>query len=304
MGRIAFVFPGQGAQYAGMGKELTEVSSAAKAIFDQAEAIRPGTAAQCFTGTEEELKDTAITQPCLFTVELAAAAALAEAGIRPDMAAGFSLGELSALTCAGAMDFDAGLRLVIQRGAIMNRAALARPAFMVAVVKLGDDAVREVCAQFGEVYPVNFNCPGQITVAGAMEEKADFTAAVKAAGGRALPIKVQSGFHSPFMNDASAEFGQVLGGFSFAAPTVPVYANLSGEAYPADIVSTLTRQICSPVLWEHSVRNMIAAGADTFIELGPGTTLGGMIRRIDGDVRVFSVADAASLEATVKEVMG
>lgn len=302
MGKIAFVFPGQGAQHAGMGQELTQKSTAAAEIFRQAEAVRPGTSAQCFTGSEEELKDTAVTQPCLFTVELAAAAALAEAGIRPQMAAGFSLGELAALTCAGSMSFAQGLALVCQRGVLMQQAALARPAFMAAVVKLSDEAVREVCAAFQEVYPVNYNCPGQITVAGAMEEKQAFTAAVKAAGGRALPLKVQSGFHSPFMNEASRQFGQALEGYTFAAPKIGVYANLTGEVYPADIAGTLARQICSPVLWEKSVRRMAADGADTFIELGPGTTLGGMIRRFVPEARVFSAADAKTLEETIREV--
>ena len=177
MGKIAFVFSGQGAQAPGMGLDLWEHSPAARAVFDRADALRPGTSEQCFHGTEEELKETKNTQPCMFAMELAAAAALQERGLAPDMAAGFSLGELSALCCAGAADFDTLFQLVSLRGELMQAAAEAEPTAMAAVVKLTSAQVEDLCAGFRRVYPVNYNCPGQTTVSGAREEMEAFAAA-------------------------------------------------------------------------------------------------------------------------------
>ena len=202
MGRIAFVFPGQGAQYSGMGKELAELSPAAAGVFRMADAIRPGTSDQCFGGSEELLRETKITQPCMFTVELAAAAALSEAGVNADMVAGFSLGELAALTYAKVVDESTTFSLVCRRGELMQEAAQQVSASMAAVVRLDNKTIESICGQFEGVYPVNYNCPGQVTVAGLSEKMAEFSAAVKAAGGRAIPLKVSGGFHSPFMAKA------------------------------------------------------------------------------------------------------
>ncbi len=302
MGKIAFVFSGQGAQAPGMGLDLWEHSPAARAVFDRADALRPGTSGQCFHGTEEELKETKNTQPCMFAMELAAAAALKEGGLTPDMAAGFSLGELSALCCAGAADFDTLFRLVTLRGELMQAAAEAEPTAMAAVVKLSSARVEELCAGFRRVYPVNYNCPGQTTVSGALEEMDAFAAAVKAAGGRAIPLKVRGAFHSPFMARAGEAFSEALKGAALAAPGIPVYANFSGEPYGSDTAALLGKQMCSPVRWEASVRNMIAAGADTFVELGPGKTLCGLIAKTDGSVRCFAVAEMKDLETLMREV--
>lgn len=302
MGKIAFVFSGQGAQYPGMGRELCDRSPAARAVFDRADALRPGTAEQCFSATEEELRNTANTQPCMFTVELAAAAALGEAGVRADMAAGFSLGELAALTHAGAMDFDTGFRLVCRRGELMQRAAERSDAGMAAVLKLTAEQVRALCAEFEALYPVNFNCPGQVTVAGRRDSLAAFSAAVKAAGGRAMPLKVAGAFHTPFMADAAAEFSALLDAAAFSAPEIPVYANLTAQPYEGPVAATLAKQMCSSVLWEDSVRHMIAAGADTFLELGPGRTLCSLIGKTDAAVRCFSVEKTADFEKAIAEV--
>ncbi len=302
MGRVAFIFPGQGAQYAGMGKELLSCSPAAKAVFDTTDSIRPGTLDQCLNGPEEALKDTSVTQPTMFTVELAAAEALKEAGISPDMTAGFSLGELVALVTAGAATVEDGFRLVCERGRLMQEAAVKYPAFMAAVMKMEPDAVKELCGTFSQVYPVNYNCPGQISVAGALEERQGFMDAVKAAGGRAVPLKVKSGFHSPFMNEASDAFGKVLEGYHFETPKIALYSDLTAEPYAEDPKVLLSKQIRSPVLWEQLIRNMIAAGADTFIECGPGTTLCGMVKRISTDVRALHVEDEKTLQETIEEV--
>lgn len=303
MGKIAFVFPGQGAQYPGMGRELSEISREAAKVFAMADALRPGTSRQCFEGTEEELKETKITQPCLFAVELAAAEALKERGVFADMVAGFSLGELAALSYSEIVDASTCFELVCRRGELMDRAAKDVHTAMAAVVKLRDEEVEQVCAQFQGVYPVNFNCPGQVTVACQAELLPEFSAAVKAAGGRALPLKVSGGFHSPFMAQAAREFRRTLEAVEFSQPVVPLYSNCTGAPYGTEVRDLLARQICSPVRWEAIVRHMTASGVDTVIEAGAGSVLSGFVGRIDKNVRTFQVFDRESLENCVKEVL-
>lgn len=302
MGKVAFVFPGQGAQHPGMGKDLAENSPAAAEVFRMADAIRPGTSEQCFRGSAEELTETKTTQPCMVAVELAAAAALRSAGVKADMAAGFSLGELSALSYTQVVDNSTSFALVCRRGQLMQEAAEKCDTSMAAVVKLQSETVEALCSQFEGVYPVNYNCPGQVTVAGLKSQMPAFSAAVKAAGGRALPLKVSGGFHSPFMAEAAEAFGQALEQAAFSESAIPLYSNVTGTVYDGDPRGLLRQQICSPVRWETIIRNMIAAGTDTFIEVGPGNVLQGLIKKIDPNVRVFGVSDAETLNNTIREV--
>lgn len=291
MGKIAFVFSGQGDQFPGMGKELAETYSVAAQVFSLCDSLRAGTSAQCFAGTEEELKETKNTQPCLFAMELAAASVLQEKGIRPDAVAGFSLGEVVAATVSGCFDTETGFRLVCKRGELMQQEAEKFDTSMAAVVKLTAEQVQELCGRYSDVYPVNFNCPGQITVSGLSSQMADFFTDVKNAGGRAIPLKVKGAFHSPFMLSAADAFAQELAQAEIKERTVTLYSNLTAEPYTEDVIGLLSKQICSPVQWEKLIRNMIADGVDTFVEIGPGKTLTNMIRKISADVKAANVSE-------------
>lgn len=295
MGKVAFVFSGQGDQYPGMGKELAEKYPVAAAVHEMCDRIRPGTSQQCFTGTAEKLMETANTQPCLFAMELAAAAVLMEKGIQPDAVAGFSLGEVVAATVAGVFDNEAGFRLVCRRGQLMQAAAEQFDTAMAAVVKLTPEQVQAVCSKYSDIYPVNFNCPGNITVSGLASQMPAFFADVKAAGGRAIPLKVRGAFHSPFMNNAAKAFGEELAEADIRERTIPLYSNMTGEPYTDDVVGLLSGQICNPVQWEKLIRNMIADGIDTFIEIGPGRTLANMIKKIDPTVTVRTGMEELSI---------
>lgn len=303
MGKIAFLFPGQGAQYGGMGRELYEYSAAAREVFACADRLRPGTGAQCFSGTAEELARTENTQPCLYCTELAAAAALREAGVRADLLAGFSVGEIAALAFSGAVTAEQGFDLVCRRAALMQQATQQAHTSMLAVLKLEDGAVAALCREFRRVYPVNFNCPGQIVVSGQKEELEPFKLRVRELGGKALPLRVGGGFHSPFMAGAAEQFRAVLDRFEFAAPSVPLYSNVTALPYPGGgIRELLEEQMCSPVRWSGTVAHMVAAGADTFIEMGPGRVLSGFVSRIAPDAQICGVEDRESLAKTIREV--
>lgn len=295
MDRIAFVFSGQGDQYSGMGKELCEKYDIAERVFKMCDSLRAGTSAMCFEGSEEELKETRNTQPCLFAVETAIAQLLKASGIVPEAAAGFSLGEVAALAFTGKVDLQTGFKLVCRRGELMQEAAEKFDTSMAAVVKLPNEKVEELAARFDEVYPVNYNCPGQVSVAGLSSSMAPFSAAVKEAGGRAIPLKVKGAFHCPFMKDAAEEFGKVLSQVDFSTGDVTLYSDVTAQPYDGDPAELLSRQICSPVLFEKIIRNMIAEGINLFIEIGPGKTLTNMIKKIDPEVRAYSAADVSAL---------
>lgn len=300
MGKVAFVFSGQGAQYSGMGKSLCEASAAAKAVFETAEQIRPGTMQQCFEGALEEISITKNTQPCLFCVDLAAAEALREAGIEPDMVAGFSLGEVAAVTFAGIFTQAEGFSLVTKRGEAMQAAAEKVDSAMAAVLKLANEKVEELCRMHPGVFSVNYNCPGQLVVAGLKSSLGDFLSDVAANGGRAVPLNVSGGFHSPFMESASIRLAQVLSGMDVKAPQMPVYANYTAEPYGEnDAKLLLEKQVSNPVRWQQTVERMIEAGVDTFVEVGAGKTLCGLIKKTNRAVKVYNVEDADTLAATL-----
>lgn len=308
MSEIAFVFAGQGAQYSGMGRSLYESCTGVRELYEAAEAYRPGTVAQSFFGTDEELKQTVNTQPCVFLADLAAAIALRENGIEAGYLAGFSLGELAALSFGGAFTYSEAFEIVCHRAEAMERASAEmrdEPA-MAAVMKLCAGEVEELCRDIADVYPVNYNSPEQTVISGTKHGIEEFCK--RAVGVRVVPIAVSGAFHTPFMQTASAELYAVLSRYETARPSVPVYADINGEVYPTDIRSCLAAQLWSPVRWQTCVENMIRDGADTFIECGAGKTLSGLIRRIarsmGKNVTICSVQDAESLSETVHALRG
>ena len=290
MAKVAFVFSGQGDQYPGMGADLAQTSEAAENIFAVCDEIRPGTSAMCFGGNAEDLRVTSNTQPCLYAMELAAAEALAERGLQADCVAGFSLGEVAAAAFAGYYSVQAGFRLVMRRGELMQACADRVRTSMVAVLKLSSEKVEELAGHFGQVYPVNYNCPGQISVAGQADQMRKFMAEVRENDGRAVPLKVAGAFHSPFMEGAREPFASAIDEELEKSPigAIPLYSDVTAQPYGENFTELLSSQLCNPVRWEQLVRNMMESGVDTFVEIGPGRTLTNMIHRISADVKAVS----------------
>lgn len=307
MGGVAFLFAGQGAQHPAMGVDLIEASPAAAEVFAIADEVRPGTSEQCRSASKEELSQTENTQPCVFVHDLAAAAALRERGVVPAACAGFSLGEVAALTFAGAFDTRAGFELVYERAALMAAAAERHPGGMRAVIKLDAAQVENLAKQAGEdCWPVNYNSPQQTVVAGAPEALQELDVLVKEAGGRAMKVAVSGAFHSPYMAEATeglATYIQV--GHAPSPLLIPVMANMTAAPYPADpraASDVLANQVSHAVRWVDTLHALQDQGIDTFIEVGPGKTLSGLVKRTLSDVRVYSCETAEQVAAIADEL--
>lgn len=292
----AFVFPGQGSQFVGMGKDLYENHALAKELFDKADNILGFKITDImFAGTDEQLKQTNVTQPAVFLHSVISALCLGDA-FKPDMVAGHSLGEFSALVASGALSFEDGLKLVAARANAMQKACEKNPGTMAAIIALPDETIEIVCAEVSKegkvVVAANYNCPGQLVISGDKEAIAEACDKLKAAGAkRALPLMVGGAFHSPLMQPAKDELQEAIEKTSFSTPSCPVYQNVDAKPHtdPSEIKANLIAQLTSPVRWTKSVQNMIADGADEFIECGPGRALRGMIGRIDRSVNAHGI---------------
>ncbi|MEN9918416.1 MAG: S-malonyltransferase [Bacteroidota bacterium] len=290
----AFVFPGQGAQFVGMGKDLYETSESAKELFERANEILGFRITDLmFSGTDEDLRQTKVTQPAIFLHSVILAKTWGDK-FNPNMAAGHSLGEFSALVAANALSFEDGLKLVYKRAMAMQKACELQPSTMAAILGLSDEKVEEICTSITDevVVPANYNCPGQIVISGSIAGIDKACELLSAAGAkRALKLSVGGAFHSPIMNPAREELAKAINETSFSTPICPIYQNVSttAETEPETIKKNLIAQLTAPVKWTQSVEHMIGDGAKEFVELGPGSVLQGLIKKINKEATTSGV---------------
>jgi [acyl-carrier-protein] S-malonyltransferase len=306
--KVAFVFPGQGSQYVGMGKDLWENSAGVRSLYEDAgKTLDYDLKELSFSGPQDDLNKTFRTQPCLLTAGIAAFTALASKGIRPDVVAGHSLGEYSALVAAGVVSFREALILTEKRGIFMQEAVPEGDGLMAAIIGLGRSRIDEIClsVESGYVSPANYNCPGQVVIAGEKKAVEEAMKLAREAGAkRALALAVSAPSHCTLMVEASNRLEGLLKTVEFKDPEVPVVNNADAMFLTSAerIKLSLVNQLNGPLLWEDSIRNIIDAGVDTFIEVGPGKVLTGLIKRIDPSVKLLNVQDTASLDKTVESM--
>lgn len=307
---IAFVFPGQGAQYVGMGREMANAYPSARDVFLRADEVLGTKLSElCWEGPEEVLRHTENTQPAILATSLACLAVLETRGIRPHVAAGLSLGEYTALVCAQAMNADEAMPLVRRRGQFMQAASQRRPTAMAAILGLDAEAISAVCAKVagkGVVEPANYNSPGQVVIAGDKAAVDEAIAQAKAAGARrAVLLPVSAPFHTSLMRPAAERLAPLLEKIALRKCSIPVVSNVTAKpvSTPQDIRPLLIAQVASPVRWDDSVRTMVGMGVNTFVEIGPGSTLSGLIRKTAKDVRVMHVEDPATLDETTSQLV-
>lgn len=303
--KIGFLFTGQGSQHPGMGKDFYEQYDAARRLYDSIDIDIP-VKELCFNGTQEQLNDTAVAQPCILATSSAIAAVLSEKGIHADVAAGLSLGEYSALAYAGVFTPQEGAKLVRQRGKIMAAALPEGTSGMAAVLNTEESVIAEVCAEVKEIGVceiANYNCPGQIVISGQKEAVAAASEKLKARGARrVIPLQVSGAFHTSLLNEASVQLREVLDTYAFGEEEIPVINNVSGKVETRDLREVLQEQICHSVHFTQSLQAMIDMGVELFIEIGPGHALSGFVRKTTKEVPVYHIDTTEDLEKVLKEV--